>query len=44
MSTFSREVNDSYGHAIGDELLRKVAKRLVTVVRKTDLTGAMNAA
>ena len=32
-----KKVNDCYGHAIGDELLRKIGKRLSSVVRKSDL-------
>ena len=31
-----KQVNDTYGHAVGDEFLRAVASRLALVVRKAD--------
>ncbi|OZC04441.1 hypothetical protein BSZ36_16500 [Rubricoccus marinus] len=34
-----KEVNDTYGHAIGDELLAMLAKRILRCVRETDVVA-----
>ena len=34
-----KQVNDTYGHVVGDDVLREVAKRLLKVVRSYDFVG-----
>ncbi|MDT9001893.1 GGDEF domain-containing protein [Paucibacter sp. APW11] len=34
-----KPINDQYGHAVGDQLLQMVAKRLRNAVRETDVVG-----
>ncbi len=36
-----KQVNDSYGHAVGDNLLRQVARRLTEVVGETGLVARL---
>ena len=36
-----KHINDSYGHQVGDEVLRKVAGRLVSAVRNNDVVCRM---
>jgi diguanylate cyclase (GGDEF)-like protein/PAS domain S-box-containing protein len=38
---FFKEVNDTYGHNVGDEILVAVASRLKKSVRKTDVVGRL---
>ncbi len=34
-----KQVNDTYGHMVGDEVLREVARRLLSCVRSYDFVG-----
>ena len=36
-----KEINDQYGHAVGDQLLIDVAKRIVNCTRSTDTTARL---
>lgn len=36
-----KDINDNHGHAIGDALLKKIAKRLFDCVRKSDTVGRL---
>lgn len=36
-----KTVNDQYGHEAGDEVLKQIAARIVTLLRKSDIAGRM---
>lgn len=37
-----KDINDTYGHAVGDELLRMVAERMVNILRAGDLIARLS--
>lgn len=34
-----KQINDQYGHAVGDEVLRSIARQLIARIRKTDFVA-----
>jgi eukaryotic-like serine/threonine-protein kinase len=34
-----KQINDLYGHLVGDEVIREIARRLLSTVREHDLVG-----
>src|SRR5690606_39523714 len=36
---YFKQINDSYGHGVGDQVLRKLAEQFTSVLRENDIVG-----